>query len=111
MKVIISNLRFCADCSCVAANGDDSGIESEKIRKLIHKNLTDFGLHLVPDCSAEEYAEKYPELGVSSCEEFTCDCCHRESYGDSHFFAILAEQNESTNVREIERIRKKLGHI
>lgn len=80
MRVIQDGLQFCGDCSCWAANGDDSGIENDEYRKRVHEGVAQFGPHLV--CSSEG-----PEY-----DNFECDSCGEYVYGGSNMFVVLGPE-------------------
>jgi hypothetical protein len=84
MRVVADDLWLCIDCTMVAANGDDSGIEDPDRAEEVHKAVAEMGPHLVLD-SGE---------GGEGSQEFSwaaCDCCGDHDGGTRERFAILGE--------------------
>ncbi len=83
MKVVRDNLWLCTDCTLYAANGDLTGIDSDKRVKEVEKGVDRLGPHLVANFDDHEGTDEFSWR--------PCAACRSKLGGARTRFAILGE--------------------
>jgi hypothetical protein len=84
-KVISDDLWFCVDCTMIAENGDDSGMEPERARE-VRKAIAE--LKGSPAMDSGENENGYDE-GHNEFSKWPCECCGSPLAGERYRFALL----------------------